>query len=131
MERRRELRATTDPHSILNHRVTALHPRASGEVEISMQTLNKTKQIANLQGKTRLDRRNAVQDMLIAYRSTPHPATGVAPYEALRVTPVRMKLDYIEPKPKRDEKDDIIDRRDAEYKQKMKQQREGRKNQRE
>ena len=36
-----------------------------------------------------------------------------------------MKLDYIEPKPKRDEKDDTIDRRDAEYKQKMKQQREG------
>ena len=65
--------------------------------------------------------------MLIAYRSTPHPATGVAPYETLKGTPVRMKLDYIEPKPKRDEKDNIIDRRDAEYKLKMKQQREGRK----
>ena len=110
-----------------HHRVTALHPRANGEVERFMQTLNKTEQIANLQGKTRLERRNAVQDMLIAYRSTPHPATGVAPYEALKGTPVRMKLDYIEPKPQRDEKDDIIDRRDAEYKQKMKQQREGRK----
>ena len=110
-----------------HHRVTALHPRANGEVERFMQTLNKTEQIANLQGKNRLERRNAVQDMLIAYRSTPHPATGVAPYEALKGTPVRMKLDYIEPKPQRDEKDDIIDRRDAEYKQKMKQQREGRK----
>ena len=65
--------------------------------------------------------------MLITYRSTLHPATGVAPYEALKGTPVRMKLDYMEPKPQRDEKDDIIDRRDAEYKQKMKQQREGRK----
>ena len=92
-----------------------------------MQTLNKTEQIASLQGKNRLQRRNTVQDMLIAYRSTPHPATGVAPYEALKGTPVRMKLDYIEPKPQRDEKDDIIDCRDAEYKQKMKQQREGRK----
>ena len=40
-----------------------------------------------------------------------------------------MKLDYIEPKPKRDEKDDIIDRRDAEYKQKMKQQKRREKNQ--
>ena len=40
---------------------------------------------------------------------------------------MRMKLDYIEPKPKRDEKDNTIDCRDAEYKQKMKQQREGRK----
>ena len=64
--------------------------------------------------------------MLIIYRSTPHPATGVALYEAPKGTPVRMKLDYIEPEPQRDEKDDVIDRRDAEYKQKMKQQREGR-----
>ena len=37
------------------------------------------------------------------------------------------KLDYIEPEPQRNEKDDIIDGRDAVYKQKMKQQREGRK----
>ena len=102
-----------------HHRVTALHPRANGEVERFMQTLNKTEQIANLQGKNRLARRNAVQDMFIAYRSTPHPATGVAPYEALKGTPVRMKLDYIEPELQRDEKDDIIDRRDAEYKQEI------------
>ena len=40
-----------------HHRVTALHPRANGEVERFMQTLNKTEQIANLQGKTRLERR--------------------------------------------------------------------------
>lgn len=110
-----------------HHRVTPLHPRANGEVERFMQTLNKTEQIASLQGKNRLERRNAVQDMLIAYRSTPHPATEVAPYEALRGTPVRTKLDYIEPEPQRNEKENIIDRRDAEYKQKMKQQREGRK----
>ena len=75
-----------------HHRVTALHPRVNGEVERFMQTLNKTEQI---------ERRNAVQDMLIAYRSTPHPVTGVAPYEALKGTPVRMKLDYIKPKPQR------------------------------
>ena len=31
-----------------HHRVTALHPRANGEVERFMQTLNKTEQIANL-----------------------------------------------------------------------------------
>ena len=65
--------------------------------------------------------------MLIACRSTSHPATGVAPYKALKGTPVRIKLDYIVPDPQRNEKDDIIDRRDAEYKQKMKQQRKGRK----
>ena len=65
--------------------------------------------------------------MLITYRSTPHPATGVAPYDALKGAPVGTKLDYIEPEPQRNEKDDIIDRRDAVYKQEMKRQREGRK----
>ncbi|PFX12680.1 Uncharacterized protein K02A2.6 [Stylophora pistillata] len=109
------------------HRVTPLHPRANGEVERFMQTLSKTEQIANLQGKNRLERRDTVQDMLIAYRSTPHPAMGVAPYEALKGTTMRTKLDYIGPKQRRNERDDIINRRDAEYKQNMKQQREGRK----
>ena len=47
--------------------------------------------------------------MLIPYRSTSHPATGVALYKAL--PPVRTKLDYIEPEPQRNEKDDIIDPR--------------------
>ena len=37
----------------------------------------------SLQGKNRLDRRNVVQDMVIAYRSTLQPATGVAHYQAL------------------------------------------------
>ena len=63
--------------------------------------------------------------MLIAYRSTPHPATGVTPYEALKGTPARMKLNHIKPEPQRNEKDGITDCRDAEYKQKIKQQREG------
>ena len=40
---------------------------------------------------------------------------------------MRMKLGFNEPKPQRDERDDIKDRRDAEYMQKMKQQGEGRK----
>ena len=110
-----------------HHRVTPLHPRANGEAERFMQTLNKTEQIASLQGKDRLERRNAIQDMLISYRSTPHPATGVTPYEAMRRATVRIKLDYIDPETKKSEKDDTIDQRDSEYKQKMKQQREGRK----
>ena len=123
----KEFNEFAEQEGFKHHRVTPLHPRANGEVERFMQTLNKTEQIASLQGKNRLERRNAVQDMLTAYRSTPHPATGVAPYEALKGTSVRTKLDYIEPEPQRNEKDDLIDRRDAEYKQKMKQQREGRK----
>ena len=92
-----------------------------------MKNLNKTEQIASVQGKIRLERRNAVQDMLIAYRSTSHPATEVAPYETLKGTPVRTKLNYTEPETQRNAKDDITDQRDAQYKQKTKQQREGRK----
>ena len=88
-----------------------------------MKNLNKTEQIASLQGKNRLERKNAVQDMLMAYRSTPYPATEVAPCEALKGTPVY----YTEPETQRNVKDDITDQRDAQYKQKTKQQREGRK----
>lgn len=38
--------------------------------------------------------------MLAGYRSTPHPATGVTPYEALMKTQVRTKRDaeYKQPK---------------------------------
>ena len=38
---------------------------------------------------------------------------------------MRTKLDYVEPEPQTTEKDNIIDHRDAEYEQRMKQQREG------
>ena len=65
--------------------------------------------------------------MLIAHRSTPHPAAEVAPYKALKGTPVRTKSDYTEPERPKNAKDDITDQRDAEYRQKTKQQREGRK----
>lgn len=89
----KEFNEFAEQEGFQHHRVTPLHPRANGEVERFMQTLNKTEQNASLQGKNRLERRNAVQDMLTAYRSTPHPATGVAPYEALKGTSVRTKLD--------------------------------------
>ena len=108
-----------------HHRITPLHPRANGEAERFMQTLNKTEQIANLQGNDRHEQRNAIQDMLIAYRSTPHPATGVTPYKAMRGATVRTKLDHVKPE-MQDTEDDRIDQKDAEYKEKMKRKREGR-----
>ncbi|KAL9982485.1 hypothetical protein ACROYT_G004533 [Oculina patagonica] len=45
-----------------------------------MKLLNKTEQIAHLNGR---NGNTAIQEMLTGYRSTPHPATGVTPYEAL------------------------------------------------
>ena len=66
--------------------------------------LNKNEQIAHQQGKRRLKRQNVIQDMLTAYRSTPLPATGITPYEAMRGATVRTKLDHIQPKVQRSEK---------------------------
>ena len=44
----------------VHHRVTPIHPRANGQVERFMETLNKTEQIAHLQVKSGPDRNMAV-----------------------------------------------------------------------
>ena len=56
-----------------------------------MKVLNKTEQIAHSEGRSS---NSALQDMLMGYRSTPHPAIGYCPYEALMKRNVRTKLDY-------------------------------------
>ena len=73
-----------------HHRVTPEHPRANGQVERFMQLLNKTEQIAHLQGKTGLDRNMAI----------------------------RTKLDHTVPR-ERSEQDEMIDEKDQVYKEKM------------
>ena len=60
----------------------------------------------------------AVHDMLMAYRDTPHPATGVNPYQAMSNRPIRTKLSHATLK-ERSEQDDLIDERDKLYKEKM------------
>ena len=106
------------------HRVTLEHPRANGEAETFMQLLNKTEQIAHMQGKTKLGKQMAVQDMLNAYRDTPHPAIGVTPYEAMLNRPIRTKLNHEEPGvTDQNEKDQLIDQHDKQYKDNMRSQR--------
>ena len=84
-----------------------------------MKLLNKTEQIAHLQGR---DSSMAIQEMLTGYRSTPHPATGVTPYETPMNRPVRIKLDYQTGESNKERaRDTAINRRDAEYKEKIKQ----------
>ena len=41
--------------------------------------------------------RLAIQELLTGYRSSPHPATGVTPYDAMMDRKVRTKLDYVQP----------------------------------
>ena len=61
----------------------------------------------------------AIHDMLMAYRDTPHPATGVTPYQAMSNRPIRTKLSYATLK-ERSEQDDLMDERDKLYKENMK-----------
>ncbi|CAG2249248.1 unnamed protein product [Mytilus edulis] len=66
--------------------------------------------------------------MLVGYRSTPHPATDVPPYEALMKRRVRTKLGYI-PRTNKDEEianDKKINEKDKSYKDKIKHQAENR-----
>ena len=74
-----------------------------------MKLLNKTEKIANLQGQKSTI---AIQEMLTGFRSTPHPATGVSPYEAMMNRTVRTKLDW------RGKETDLRNPRDKEYRDK-------------
>jgi hypothetical protein len=58
--------------------------------------------------------------MLIAYRDTLHPATGVKPEEAMHDRPIFTRLDNQAPrKTDQREKDREIDERDKEYEKRM------------
>ena len=117
----KEFATFAEQEGFTHHRVTPLHPRANGEVERFMQLLNKTEQIAHLQSKDKLERNMAVQEMLIAYRDTPHPATNVSPYQAMHNRSIRTKLNYTPPvKEKPIRQDQLINQRDEQYKEKMK-----------
>lgn len=101
-----------------HHRVTPLHPRANGEAESFMKLVNKTEQRAQIQ---KISPTMAMQEMLIGYRSTPHPATGITPYEGMMNRIVQTKLDYECRTKKRKRDEALINERDKQYKERMKQ----------
>ena len=103
---------------IKHHRITPLHPRANGEAENFMKLLNKTEQRARLENKSA---KTAIQELLAGYRSTPHPATGITPYQAIMNRYMRTKLDYTDRESRTETVTaEIINERDREYKQKIK-----------
>ena len=59
---------------------TELHQNILDLTVKKFHILNKTETIADMQNK---DSTIAAQEMLMGYRSTPHPATEVSPYESL------------------------------------------------
>ena len=99
-----------------HHRITPLHPRANGEAESFMRLINKTEQRAKIQ---RISQMTAMQEMLVGYRPTPHPATGITPYEGMMHRIVRTKLDYesrISYEPKNENQ---VNEQDKQYKEKV------------
>ena len=98
-----------------HHRITPLHPRANGEAENFMKLLNKTEQRARLENKPA---NTAIQELLTGYRSTPHPATGITPYDAMMDRKVRTKLDYSQRESTIEKQK--VNERDKEYKMKIK-----------
>ena len=101
-----------------HHRVTPLHPRANGKAESFMKLINKTEQTAQIQ---RVSPIMAMQEMLTGYRSTPHPATGISPYEGMMNRTVRTKLDYVSRINGQTKNEKLINERDKLYKDKIKQ----------
>ena len=114
-----EFKQFAEEEGFRHHRITPLHPRANGEAESFMRMVNKTEQIAKMQGKDEIEREIAMQEMLTACRSTPHIATGIAPYQGMQNREIRTRIDYIG-KEERNRAEREVDKRDAEYKRKMK-----------
>lgn len=75
-----------------HRKITPYHPRANGEVERFMRTLNKTIRAAIIENK------NWTQELykfLRNYRSTPHCSTKISPYESLFNRKVKNRLPII------------------------------------
>ena len=68
---------------------TPLWPRANGEIERTNRTLLKTLKIAKMNN---LDLASELRKFLIAYRSTPHCSTGIAPYTLMFNRDMKTKL---------------------------------------
>ncbi|XP_063965770.1 uncharacterized protein K02A2.6-like [Lytechinus pictus] len=100
----------------VNHRrITPYHPQANAEVERFNATIMKAIRTARHSGR---DWHQAVNTFLLAYRSTPHPATKSSPAKLLYNRELRTKLPFNTATPKKAFKE--ASRNDKVYKEKMK-----------
>ena len=97
-----------------HRKVTALWPRANGEVERFVRTLKKSVKTAKAQG---LPWRKEVQVFLRNYRTTPHMTTSISPSTLFLKRTVRNKLPQV---PTADPVSDIVRKYDSRQKCKMK-----------
>ena len=115
----REFSKFAEVEGFQNHRVTPMHPRANGEAENFMKLLNKTEQRARIQ---KISSTIALQKMLTGYPLTPHPATGITPYESMMNRLVRTKFNYKDRLTEQFSKRETqVNERDRQYKERVKQ----------
>ena len=101
-----------------DHRITPLNPRANDEAENVMKLVIKTEQMAQIQ---KILPMMAKQEMLICNQSTPHPATGITPYVGIINRTVRTKLYYENRISNMSNKEKLLNERDRQCKEKVKQ----------
>ena len=111
-----EFKNFLEENGIKHRRVTPYWPAANGGVERQNRTLLKAIRTAYIERK---DWKSELLTFLMAYRSTPHKVTGVRPAELMYNRKMKTKLpDNFHSK--RNTKDAIVRKRDAEHKQKGK-----------
>ena len=96
-------------------KITPRHSKAQGQVEGFNKLMNKTAMVARAEG---IDLHEATYDMLQAYRKTPHPATGTAPYEPLMNRAICTRFDHYPTE--RASRNEEVRKRDIKYKEKVK-----------
>ena len=96
-----------------HHRITPVWPRANGEAERFMKTLEKAVRTAVIQGK---NWRQELFTFLRQYRATPHSTTGKSPSELLNGRRLKSTL----PRVQYDQASPEIRQTDAKSKEKMK-----------
>ena len=98
-----------------HRRTTPEHPQSNGAIEAFNKVIEKTARIAQVQ---HTDYKVDIQDTLMAYRATPHPATGYPPYALMFNREVRTNLDHLPTT--QPPQDPEVRRHDAAYKAKIK-----------
>ena len=92
-----EFRNYCEQHGIKQQLISPYYPAANGEVENMNRTLKKAIQRAHIEGK---DWKKEIEKFLLAYRSTPHSSTGIAPADLLLKHHIRTDIPQILPSSK-------------------------------
>ncbi len=101
-----------------HRKITPLWPRANGEAERFMRTVNKSIKTANAEGK---NWKQELFKFLRQYRATPHSTTGISPSMALNGRNLRTTLPQVSTSATLEKQTKDFRQRDAEKKEVMKQ----------